>query len=135
MTKDNSSTIHKRNLRVLATEMYKISHDLSPPFMRELFTETDENYNTRSNFVVDIDKSNEIHCTKKLNFKTPKARTTQFGLESVRRFGPIIWGLVPEDMKNAKSIEIFKEQVKKLDFDKCPCKICKEYVQGVGYID
>ena len=135
LIKDNSSTIHKRNLRALATEMYKISHDLSPPFMRELFIEKTGNYNTRSTYVVDIDKSNEIHCTKKLNFGIPKAKTTHFGLESIRRMGPIIWGLVSEDMKNAKSIEIFKEEVKKLDFEKCPCKICKEYVQGVGYID
>ena len=88
LIKDNSSTIHKRNLRALATEMYKISHDLSPPFMRELFIEKTGNYNTRSTYVVDIDKSNEIHCTKKLNFKIPKAKTTHFGLESIRRMGP-----------------------------------------------
>ena len=42
---------------------------------------------------------------------------------------------VPENMKNIKSLDIFKQEIKKLTFDKCPCKTCKEYVQGIGYIN
>ena len=72
---------------------------------------------------------------KKTNFKFPKANTTHFGLETVSRMGPIIWNYVPDDMKNAKSLDIFKTQVKCLTFDKYPCKICKQYVQGIGYLD
>ena len=70
-----------------------------------------------------------------MNFKIPKANTTHFGLETIRRMGPIIWSFVPEDVKNAESLDIFKTQVKCLTFDKCPCKICKQYVQGIGYLD
>jgi hypothetical protein len=39
LIKDDSVTIHQRNLRVLAVEMYKISHKLSPEFIRDLVEE------------------------------------------------------------------------------------------------
>ena len=79
--------------------------------------------------------SDKVHCVKNLNFYIPMANTTHFGLKAIRGMGPIIWSFVPEDMKNAKSLDVFKTQVKCLTFDKCPCKICKQYVQGIGYLD
>ena len=36
-------------------------------------------------------------------------------------------------MKNATSLKAFK--VKELAIDKCPCKIHKQYIQGVSYLD
>ena len=39
LEKDNSITIHQRNLQRLAIEMYKINNHLSPLPMQELFTE------------------------------------------------------------------------------------------------
>ena len=35
---DSSVSIHDRNLRALATEMYKIYHGISPTIMNEIFT-------------------------------------------------------------------------------------------------
>ena len=72
---------------------------------------------------------------EKNEFQNPKANTTLFGQETIRRMGPIIWSFVLEDMKNAKSLDLFKTQVKCLTFDKCPCKVCKQYVQSIGYLD
>ena len=39
LAKENTVTIHKRNLRALAIEMFKISNDLSQLFMRDMVTE------------------------------------------------------------------------------------------------
>ena len=36
---DNTVTIHQRNLRTLAIEMYKISNDLSTLFMKDMMIE------------------------------------------------------------------------------------------------
>ena len=117
LEKDDTTNIHQLNLKTLATEMYKVSKNLSPPFIRELFTEKEVTYNTRSNVSIDVDDNNKTHCTKKMNFKIPKANTTHFGLETIRRMGPIIWSFVPEDMKDAKSLDIFKTHIKCLTFD------------------
>ena len=134
LTKDGSVTIHQRNLRALAIEMYKVSNKLSPPFMSDLFIEKNVPYNTRSNVHIDT-KDDKTHCTKKSNFRTPKPKTTHYGLETIRWMGPSIWNLVPEDIKKAKTLDLFKKEVKKLTFDSCPCKLCKEYIQGIGFLN
>ena len=38
LEKDKSFTIHERNLQRLATEMYKVKHNLSPKPVQEIFT-------------------------------------------------------------------------------------------------
>ena len=37
--KDNSTTIHNRNIQLLAAEIFKVQNALSPSFMNEFYTE------------------------------------------------------------------------------------------------
>ena len=46
--KNNSITIHQRNLQRLAIEMYKINNHLSPLPMQELFTEKTNKHDLRN---------------------------------------------------------------------------------------
>lgn len=43
LVKDNSVTIHKRDLRSLATEMFEVTNDISPLLLNELFHGNEEN--------------------------------------------------------------------------------------------
>ena len=63
------------------------------------------NYNDRYN-------DDKAHCTEKANFKTPKMQTTPLGLGSIRWMGPVISSFVSENMKNVKSLERFKKEIK-----------------------
>ena len=45
---DNSFTIHHRNLQKLAIEMYKVKHNLSPIFMKNIFPDSTNPYNLRN---------------------------------------------------------------------------------------
>ena len=49
LNKDNSVSIHHRNLQVLATEMFKIHWGLSPEILRETFEPETSSYNLRRN--------------------------------------------------------------------------------------
>ena len=49
LEKDDSVLIHEQNLQMLATEMYKISNDLSTPFMKDIFQINKNTYNLRQN--------------------------------------------------------------------------------------
>ena len=44
LEKDNSTTIHNRNIQLLATELFKVQNGLSPPFMIEIFVENAQHY-------------------------------------------------------------------------------------------
>ena len=88
---DKSFTIHERNLQKLAVEMYKVKHNLCPKPFQELFTPT-----TRDN--------NE--------WVIPRVKTVNKGLETIRYRGPKTWELVPEEIKNSKSLSAFKAKIK-----------------------
>ena len=47
LKRDGSVTFHHRNIRQVAIEMYKVRHDLSPPFIKELFTHQGNTMGTR----------------------------------------------------------------------------------------
>ena len=135
LVKDGSVTIHQRNLKVLAVEMYKISHGKSPKFMNNLVEEVDTKYHTRSSYGVELDEGGNVKfLNKELYYRPQKSNTSSFGLKSFRWLGPKIWLLIPDDLKNKKNLATFKSTLKVLNIDNCPCKLCKVYIQGVGYI-
>ena len=98
--------------------MYKVKHDLSPPFMKEIFSEIHRE--TRS------DNS----------FSRPNVNTVKRGDRSLRSFGPVVWNsMLSISLKECESLDKFKTSIKSWKPDNCPCKLCKPYVQGLGYTD
>ena len=92
-------------------------------------------FNTRSTTKVEEDHSGSFGCTKRSNYEIPSTKTVSYGLEYIRYLGSKIWKLVPDELKELKSLELFKQKVKSLKFKDCPCKLCKNYILGVGYIN
>ena len=44
LEKDNSTTIHNRNIHLLATKLFKVKNGLSPPFMNDILLENAQHY-------------------------------------------------------------------------------------------
>ena len=110
---DESFTIHERNLQKLATEMYKVKHNLCPKPFQEIFTPS-------------IRGKNE--------WVMPKVNTVNKGVETIRYRGPKTWGLVPEEIKKSKTLFTFKEKIKKWKPSSCTCRLCKTYIKDLGYL-
>ena len=117
LEKDNSFTIHERNIQSLAIELYKAVNHLSPEFMNEILPL----------------KRDLSHCSKQ-DFITKNVRTVHNGTETLSYLGPKIWLLIPNEIKELKSLNKFKQKIKKWKPNKCPCRLCKVYVSGVGFI-
>ena len=47
---------------------------------------------------------------------------------------PVIWDLVPKELKDIGNLEALKKAIKKWPPEECPCKICKDYISNVGFI-
>ena len=120
LKKDGSVTFHHRNIRQVAIEMYKVRHDLSPPFIKELFTHEGNTMGTRSGDT----------------FGRPHVDSVKKGDRSLRSFGPIVWNtMLPEGLKMCESLSQFKDDIKSWTPKGCPCELCKVYIQGLGYIN
>ena len=42
--------------------------------------------------------------------------------------------MVPMEMKNLKSLEDFKNKIRKWEPHGCDCKLCKGFVSNLGYV-
>ena len=63
LEKDSSVSIHKRNIQILATEMYKVSKEMSPPQITELLVRRNEHpYKLRHNAKVLQPLVNSVRC-------------------------------------------------------------------------
>ena len=62
-------------------------------------------------------------------------KTTNYGINSVSHLAPKIWDLVPEEIKNSKSLPMFKQQIKLWIPRDCPCNLCKTYIPNLGYLE
>ena len=78
---------------------------------------------------VEEDDSGSFQCTKKSNYEVPSTKKVSYGLESIRYLVPKIWKLIPNKLKELKSLELCKPKGKSQKFEICPCK---DYIHGVG---
>ena len=60
--------------------------------------------------------------------------SARHGTESILFLGPKIWDVVASDIKLSQSLSIFKRNIKKWVPLQCPCRLCKIYLQHVGFI-
>ena len=119
LEKDGSASIHELNLQVLATEMYKISNGLSTPLMKDIFPINRNPYNLRQNS----------------QFSRPRINTVYNGTESISNLGPKIWDLVPSNLKEIGELDKLKKSIKQWKPENFPCRLCKLFVQNVGFLE
>ena len=117
LKKDNSFSIHQRNLQKLVIEMFKVRNGMSPLFMKEIFPTSEASYNFRHG---------DTFCSNNI-------RTVKCGKNTISHIGPRIWVKVPINLRKIKSLEIFKKNIRNLEIEGCPCSICKEYIHHFGF--
>ena len=79
-------------------------------------------------------KESSIYCSN-FPFKTRNVRSVTYGTETLGYLGPKIWSLLPEEIKKVSSLGEFKTKIKSWKAAGCPCRLCKLYVGGVGFIN
>ena len=80
LEKDNTVSVHQRNLQFLATELYKVLNGLFPDLMKDVFPLNDDSgYSTRN----------------KRTSKSRHVKTVRYGTNYLAYLAPKIWELVP----------------------------------------
>ena len=117
LTKDASVCIHHRNIQLVAIEMFKIKNNMCPEILKYIFQ-----FNTDPK----VEKT----------FLIPNVNSEYMGKLSLRWFGPVVWEIMlPECYKNITALEKSKEDIKKWIPSNCKCRLCKEYIGSVGFIE
>ena len=103
LKKDNSVSIHRRNIQALATEMFKVKNNIALEIMKELFAPKMSSYGL---------------CNNNL-FKRRRVNSLWHDTESVSYLGPKIWDLVPNEIKESESLNGLKFKIKRWFHEGC----------------
>ena len=98
--------------------MFKIHKGLFIDLLREISAPRTRSYDIRLNNT----------------FERRQVHSVYHGSESLSILGPKIWGLVPLELKQLESREVFKLKIKKLILSECFCRLCRIYIQQVGFL-
>ena len=106
---ENTVSIHVKHLQILMTETFKSLNQENPQIMCDLFQLKDRPYNLRGQSLLRI----------------PPAKTITYGTNSLIFKASLLWNSLPNEYKSAKSINIFKSNIKSWTEAPCQCLICK----------
>ena len=124
LKKDGTVRIHHKNIHCLAIELYKAKSGITPTFMAEIFKIRqipNDSVSSRLRFLSEF-------------YNSDNPRTVHYGLETLRSLGPKIWDIIPENIKESIHLSEFKRRIKHWIPVNCPCRLCKQYVAGLGFI-
>ena len=96
LEKSGAVTIHHRNLQLLAVETFKAYNNLSPSIMSELFEIKVMEYELRNG----------------MNLLLNLTRTSTYDIDSLRYLSANIWTHVSLEIKQCKSLSLFKQKIK-----------------------
>ena len=116
--------MHHRNIHCIAIEIFKVKLGIAPSFMNEIFAKRV----VPSNSVV----TGLRHNSEFYNPHNPK--TVYNGTETLRSLGPKVWDILPMNLKNSTNLEMFKRNIKIWIPKNCPCRLCRPYITGLGFI-
>ena len=112
LQKDNSFTIYHRKIQKLALEMYRDKHHIAPKIMCILFHEANVPYYLR----------------QEVSFRSWNVKTVLYDTETLSYLETKIWNLVPFDIGDCVTEQIFPQKIKKCKPNRCPCRLCKIYI-------
>ena len=95
LDRSNTGTMKVKRMRALCIEIYRTLNSLSPKYVKELFKLNSPVYSSG--------RSQNLHG--------PGVNQTTFGLKSIQYEGPKIWNHLPNSIKSAENLKIFKNLI------------------------
>ena len=110
---NNDISNHHRNIQALLIEVFKMKNELAPPIMEPILNKRFNTYNLR-NFP---------------EFAKERKKTVWYGLETFSYRYPQLCSVLPESLKEMNSLSQFNGICRD-----CPCRLCKVYIQNLGFL-
>ena len=98
--------------------MFKVKIGCAPRIMKEVFEIENRNYNFRHDFLI----------------KWCNIQSVYYGTETAFFIGPKMWDTLLNICKDANLLKSLKVNLKRWIAANCPCRLCKTYIQRVGFL-
>ena len=107
LAKSNHCSLHVQRIRKLLCEVYKIVSNISPNIVSDIFQ-----------------IKNTIYLQKDKTSGDTSCKTVRYGINSLRYQRSKIWNELPNDIKNATDLNLFKNMISNWNGHTCNCDIC-----------
>ena len=77
---------------------------------------------------------NSYNLRQVSEFSRLMVKSVYHGTESISHLGPKIWDILPEKLKKIDNLEHSKKEIKTWKPDNCPWRLCKVYIESVGFL-
>ena len=81
-----------------------------------------------------ISRKNIYNHRKFQELSTSTKNTVKFGMETISYRGQQLRILIPDNIKSEPTLELLKKKIRKWKCEPCPCRMCKAYLQYMGFI-
>ena len=105
----NRPLMYVDSLRYIVIEIFKIYHGMSPIYLSDLVAKTNQMYNARNVKSVLI----------------PSFNSATYGYNSFKYQGAKIWNKLPNVIKSACDLKMFKRLINEWNGPTCACSYCK----------
>ena len=85
------------------------------------------------NEVFDIIESTKL-LRNELRFNSQNICTVRYGIETATFVGSRIWSYMSSELKESMSLSVFRSKIKSWKPEHYPRKLCKIYLQRIGYL-
>ena len=86
------------------------------------------------NNIFKLRAENPYNLKQVSEFSRPMIKSVYHGTESISYLGPKIWDILSEKLKKIENLEHFKKEIKTWKHDNYPCRLCKVYIESVGFL-
>ena len=86
------------------------------------------------NRVFKLNSDSRYNLRQILQFSRSLVKSVYHGTESVSYLGPKNSNILPDDYKTMQNLDTFKIKIKKWKPENCPCRLCKVYIDRVGFL-
>ena len=69
------------------------------------------------------------------DFLRNSVSSSKYRLNSTRFFASKVWQMLPMEIRNLKSLEDFRNNIRRWEPDECDCKLCKDFVSNLVYLN
>ena len=102
-------SLYLKRIRIIAQEVYKTIHGLSPEYTKELL------------------KNRTFKSRRPLDLYIPKVNQVTYGFRSYRFEAPTVWNSLPLDIRRAENFPLFKKLIGSWTGPNCRCNSCNFY--------
>ena len=90
--------------------------------------------NLSNNIMHGIFQAGKNNLRSQTDFASNCVNTNKFDLNSLRYFPSEVYSMVPLEIKNSGSVDIFKTKIRNSEHKDCYIYLCKAYLNNLGFL-